>query len=210
MYVTTLWSFAVRGTAQSALKGNTITFQQDIVKIVGSLLAKPHVLADHLKVVFIGNGTPSREMLTVRREKFYNTLGFLISNHSLYANVTLSTVILPADDVLEEILSTLVLHKDLNDKDGKEHANYTPQTVINSSSTGKEAVVMQSSGVADVDESSVHPNGPVFSVFQFLQGTILILHGPIPINDYNNAALWIGIYPWLFPYGMGGPEMQRK
>ena len=183
------------------------------------MLAKPHVLADHLKVVFIGNGTPSREMLTVRREKFYNTLGFLISNHSLYANVTLSTVILPANDVLEEILSTLVLHKDLNDKDGKEHANYTPQTDINSSSTGKEAVVMQSSGVADVDESSVvadvdessvHPNDPVFSVFQFLQGTILILHGPIPINDYNNAALWIGIYPWLFPYGMGGPEMQRK
>lgn len=62
MYVATLRSFASPGTAQYAIKGNTITFPQDVAKIVESLPANPNILANHL-VVFIGNGAPSRELL---------------------------------------------------------------------------------------------------------------------------------------------------
>ena len=43
-----------------------------------------------------------------------------------------------------------------------------------------------------------------------IQGTIIMPHGSIPVNEYNNALLWYMSYPWLFPYGRGGPEIERK
>ena len=39
---------------------------------------------------------------------------------------------------------------------------------------------------------------------------MIIPHGPIPVIEYSNPRLWLGAYPWLFPYGKGGPETQRK
>ena len=43
-----------------------------------------------------------------------------------------------------------------------------------------------------------------------VQGTIIMPHGSVPVNEYNNALLWYMSYPWLFPYGRGGPEIERK
>jgi len=224
MYVTTLRPFAGRGTAQTALKGNTIAlkgntiaFPQDIVKVAETLPANPNILIDHIKVVFIGNGNPSREALkkifTVRREKVYGALTFLIENHQLYVNVSLSTVNLPVDDVPDEILNTLVTHEDPNGEDGKEHANYTPQTDftldVTPSSNESDSIVMNSSGIVDINGDSVHSSDQLVSAVHSLQGTMIVPHGSNPVNDYNNPALWIGAYPWLFPYGKGGPEMKR-
>ena len=76
---------------QSGLIGNTITFPQDIVKIAASLPANPEIFSDHLKVVFLGNTRPTQEMLkkvlTVRRDKVYNALTFLIAKNPLYFDV---------------------------------------------------------------------------------------------------------------------------
>ncbi|XP_066919049.1 uncharacterized protein [Clytia hemisphaerica] len=220
MYVTTLRSFAGPGTAQNALRGNTITFPQDVVKIAENLPADPNILADHLKVVFIGKGSPSKEMLkktlTVRREKVYDALTFLIANHPLYSNVAFSNVVLPRNDIPDVILNTLVEHEDSNGDDDKEHANYTPQTDINipenvlpDQSGQNNVIVMDSSGVIDVSGSSVSTKDQMVSAVQSLEGALIIPHGPSPVTDYNNPALWMGAYPWLFPYGKGGPELQR-
>ena len=43
-----------------------------------------------------------------------------------------------------------------------------------------------------------------------LQGTLIVPHGSVPVNEYNNPSLWLGAYPWLFPYGRGGPEVKRE
>ena len=40
-----------------------------------------------------------KKVLTVRREKVYNAVNFLIANHPQYEGVTLSNVDLPIDDV---------------------------------------------------------------------------------------------------------------
>ena len=47
-------------TQQRGLKGNTITFPQDTVKIAETLPANTDILVDHLKVVFLGNRRPTR------------------------------------------------------------------------------------------------------------------------------------------------------
>ena len=132
IYITTLRSVAGPGTSQRALKGNTISFPQDIVKISDSLPSDPRILVDTIKVVFIGSGVPSKEMLkkvfTVRREVVYNALTFLVQNHPLYTNIRISqSVNLPDDDIPDEIWRTMAVHEGA-DENKKEHANYTPQT----------------------------------------------------------------------------------
>ena len=200
------------GTRQSGLKGNTITFPQDIVKIAACLPASPDILADHLKVVFLGKSRPTREMLkkvlTVRREKVFNAVKFLIVNHPLYADVELSDVNLPVDDVPEQILRTLNEQDDLNDEDDNEHSTYTPQTDIDD--IPDDTVLMNATGMIDMEGSSVHTSDQMDSAIQSLQGTLYVPHGSIPLSEYNNPELWIGAYPWLFPYGKGGPEITRK
>merc|ERR1711928_272269 len=49
------------------------------------------------------------------------------------------------------------------------------------------------------------------SAINTLQGsTMYVPHGLMPVNEYSNPNLWLGSYPWLFPYGRGGPEIERK
>ena len=63
MYVVKLHSKAGPQAQQRGLKGNTITFLQDDVKIAATLPANSDILVDHLKVVFNGKGRPTTEML---------------------------------------------------------------------------------------------------------------------------------------------------
>ena len=86
MYVVKLRASGGPQTQQRGLKGNTITFPQDIVKIATTLPANPDILVDHIRVVFIGKRKPTPEMLkkvlTVRRNKVYDALNFLcLNNH---------------------------------------------------------------------------------------------------------------------------------
>ena len=52
-------------TREKGLKGNTITFPQNIVNIAESLLANPDILVVYLKVVFLGRTRQTREMLKI-------------------------------------------------------------------------------------------------------------------------------------------------
>ena len=55
MYIVKLRSTGGPQAQQRGLKGNTITFPQDVVKIAATLPANPDILVDHLRVIFIGN-----------------------------------------------------------------------------------------------------------------------------------------------------------
>ena len=200
------------GTRQRGLIGNTITFPQNIVQVAASLPASPDILVDHLKVVFIGNTRPTHEMLkkvlTVRRDKVYKAVEFLIANNPLYSDVTLSTVNLPTDDIPEQILQTLHTHEDEDNQDASEHSTYTPQSDIND--VPSDTVIMDCTGMIDMEGSSVRSSDQMNSAINTLQGTIYVPHGSMPVNEYNNPNLWLGSYPWLFPYGRGGPEIDRE
>ena len=232
MYVVKL-----RGTGgphvQRGLKGNTITFPQDVVKMARTLPANPDILADHIRVIFIGKNRPTANMLkkilTVRRHKIYAALEFLCENHPCYADVIINNRILndlPVDNVPRQVLQTLEMHEDPDDKDADEHSTYTPQTDLDD--IPPDTVIMNSVGLVDFQGTTVNANDQMLSAVQNLtpndcrrpidettasgnmQGTIILPRGSIPINEYNNPNLWYMSYPWLFPYGRGGPEIQRK
>ena len=226
MYVVKLRSTCGPQAQQKGLKGNTITFAQDVVKMASTLPANPDILTDHLRVVFIGKSRPTSDMLkkvfTVRREKVYNALNFLSENNPVYADVTISnTVDLPIDDVPKEIMETLQLHDDSDDEDANNHSTYTPQTDLDD--IPEDTFIMDSVGMVDLEGSTVRASDQITSAIHELQGnhssnetnsndlqgTIIVPHGSVPVNEYNNPNLWLGAYPWLFPYGRGGPEVRR-
>ena len=101
-------------TAQAALKGNCITFLQNVPNIVKSLPLTLDDLCDTLKVIFVGSRPPERihlrKILTVRKRRIVQALQWLKRNNALYQTVeiTLENIAqLPEDDVPESIIATM-------------------------------------------------------------------------------------------------------
>ena len=80
--------FRHHSTAQSALKGNVISFMQNMPNIVTSLPLSVDELCDTLKIIFVGAHIPKREQLRkvcgVSRQKVRNALMWLKKHNHLY------------------------------------------------------------------------------------------------------------------------------
>ena len=106
--------FQAATTAQAALKGNCITFLQNLPNIITSLPLKLDDLCDILKVIFIGFHPPERVNLkkieTVRKKKVVEALDWLKKYNILYQNIESNLqniAALPEDDVPESIMLTM-------------------------------------------------------------------------------------------------------
>jgi len=124
-------------TAQAALKGNCITFLQNVPNIVNSLPLTLDDLCDTLKVIFIGARPPDRihlkKVLTVRKTKIIQALQWLKKYNVLYQNVNINLeniAQLPEDDVPECIMSTLE-QKLGNEEIQSERIGYVPDPLSN-------------------------------------------------------------------------------
>ena len=111
----------------------------------------------------------------------------MVKNHPLYSNVKIShDVDIPVDDIPVEIWDMIALHEDINGEDQKEHANYTPQTDVVctpsvtqadfpvSCHSQEDTIVMDSTGLIDLEGSSVHTTTQMQSAIQSLQGTVFV------------------------------------
>ena len=103
--------FHSTSTAQAALRGNCITFLQNIPNIADSLPLTLNDLYDTLKVIFVGASPPKhihlRKVLTVGKKKVAEALHWLKKNNVLYHNVEINLENIaesPDDDVPESII----------------------------------------------------------------------------------------------------------
>ena len=117
-------------TAQSALKGNCISFPQNVVDIAENLPLTLEQLCDSLKIIFIGPQPPQRihlkNILTVRRRKVFDALCWLNRNNRLYRNVKINSSTinqLPDGDILECLWATMQISTDVADSEG-DRASY--------------------------------------------------------------------------------------
>lgn len=101
-------------TAQTALKGNCITFLQNLSSVAASLPLALDDLCETLKVIFVGSQPPKRlqlkRVLTVRKKKITDALRWLKKYNPLYRDVSIDLANiekLPEDDVPESIMSTI-------------------------------------------------------------------------------------------------------
>jgi hypothetical protein len=124
-------------TAQAALKGNCITFLQNVPNIVNSLPLTLDDLCDTLKVIFVGAHPPERiylrKILTVRKKKIIQALHWLKKYNVLYRDVDINLQNidqLPDDDVPECIMSTI--EQKLGDEQiQSERTGYVPDPLSN-------------------------------------------------------------------------------
>ena len=63
------------------------------------------------------------------------------------------------------------------------HSTYTPQTDLNY--VPSDSIVMNSSGMIDLEGSSVRSNDQMSSAIHSLQGTLYVPHGTVPLTEYN-------------------------
>jgi len=124
-------------TSQAALKGNCISFFQNIPNIVTSLPLALDDLCDTLKVIFVGARPPERihlrKILTVRKKKITQALYWLKQHNILYRNIEINLkniAELPEDDVPESIMSTM--EQKINDEEiSSERVGYVPDPLSN-------------------------------------------------------------------------------
>ncbi|CAF1289231.1 unnamed protein product [Adineta steineri] len=219
-------------TAQSALKGNCISFPQDIVNIAATLPLELDDLCDSLKIIFVGSHTPAKhqlkKILTVRKTKVSAALQWLKTNNSLYRNVTInqSTIDkLPNDDVPECLWTTMQISTEVEMAEN-ERAGYTPDAIADTTElSNSEAIPLMTSAVLDVNGTNISSDDVTQHVLERVRvetdeeihdrnsdenakkdPVYVIPRGNKPTNEYYNPNLLMGIFPTLFPYGCGALE----
>ncbi|CAF3989282.1 unnamed protein product, partial [Adineta steineri] len=215
-------------TSQTALKGNCITFLQNVPDIVSSLPLKLNDLCDTIKVIFVGSLPPQRihlrKILTVRKKKIIQALQWLKKYNILYQNIEINLeniAQLPEDDIPESIMSTM--EQKISDEEiQSERVGYVPDPLSNLTDyTTSDTIPIQNSSVLDVNGSLVSSDEIANYVLQKMKNNKthqqmnndrvhLIPHSSKPVNEYYNPKLLVGLYPTLFCYGRGAPDDQSR
>ena len=244
---------AGKGTDQKSLRGNSISFPQDIETITSNIKERAlpcdvDDLTDVIKVVFVGSKPPTRRqlhnVLYVRRKKVVDALKWLKLHHPQYSNIPLKMSKirkLPKNGIPPSIWNT-ILHDTDEEFKSSRRSHYSDMTIDNvlenslpiDSDESNQEVVMESTGVVDVDANTVstaqqtasaarnilenigdairneNDNPSTSGTEQSMGRVTIVPHGSVPVCEYNNPDMWTGGYPWLFPYGSGGPEDSRR
>lgn len=134
-------------TAQTALRGNCITFLQNMQNIVETLPLALNDLCETIKVIFVGSHPPKRielkRVLTVRKKKVFEALCWLKKFNKIYQNVKINMENvnkLPDDDIPDTLLATL--EQRIGDEMSCERTGYVPDPL---------------SHVSDLTESDIVP-----------------------------------------------------
>ena len=152
-------------TAQPALKGNCITFPQNVSNIATSLPLSPNELDASIKIIFIGASKSSRhhlrKVLTARRQRILDALIWLKTNNTLYSHISLDKHIitaLPDNDIPEFLWETLDHIEDATSANA-EREGYTDDPLSSEQAIDEETscnfIPIKSSGVLDVNGASV-------------------------------------------------------
>ena len=78
-------------------------------------------------------------------------------------------------------------------------------------------VMLEHTGIVDPDGASIPARSLVASALRNLgsgmqkdsDADLYIFRGSSPISEYNNPSLFPGMFPTLFPYGIGGFDDPR-
>ena len=198
----------------------------NITSTVTVLSLAPSDVNDLLSVVFIGSRKFKPEhlgnMYRIRKSKVWRFLQWLVEHNRLYAKISLDelTMDLYPEDGYLPVKDRVIHDRESNVEDIfiEETAGISkhPAELLGSSSETSESepfnVMLEKMGVAD-PECDRMP-GRLFTAAA-LRNLIpdgselpdLILHrGSAAVPEYNNSDLIPGMYPTLFPVGVGGFE----
>ncbi|KAJ7660155.1 hypothetical protein DFH06DRAFT_910375, partial [Mycena polygramma] len=217
--------------AQRGVRGHIIIYPQKPSAVAASLPPRIDDVTTPICVIFVGSKPPTPQCLkektkplTVRKERVQKALEWLKIHNHLYADVPVNQetlAALPEDGILpfeiQHVLPSATVESSTSE--------YVPGTSVPTVPPAQLPVLadilhapppnvpFQSVVVANVDgnaPSHLLRSSALEHMRQPGSNYIELPHGPKPVNEFNNRHLFPMMYPTLFPYGLGGPEDDRR
>ncbi|CAF4059700.1 unnamed protein product [Rotaria sordida] len=190
--------------AQTALKGNVITFPQNVSKIARSLPLASDELSQFIKIIFVGKSLPKkdqlRSILTVRREIIRKALIWLCKKNILYKYIHIDHLLidtLPINDISDCLWNTLSL-VDESESQNAEHSGYINNYIDSNDLPENEIISLNTSALIDTDDGATSSIDIRRHLIRWISITnevlasddniYFILHGKHPVNEYFNTA----------------------
>jgi hypothetical protein len=119
------------------------------------------------------------------------------------------------NNIPESILRSIFKSEDIDIVDAEHQTNISDLHVPNKptpTSSKNIETTFESSGLVDLDRINITEKEMMSSAISNLnaQKYLSYTHGSYPINEYNNPHLITCMFPSLFPYGTGAPELQNR
>ncbi|KAE8222285.1 hypothetical protein CF319_g4493 [Tilletia indica] len=227
-YIIRLYDVTTPGAPEArprVMKGHACAFPLNTVSTAVKL---PWAFSDAgplLSCLVIGPRPPRqqdlRKVFNVRRQKVQDLLNFLRANFRDYPQFPTDEHALnqlPEDDV-PELLMRFVVHQ----QQGDVPSLFEAETAGLETHPGMSATAdleaaegrtfLEHHGLVDLNGISVPGHDRVAAGLSNAAGLnhpdLLIKHGTDFIRDYDNPSLFPGMFPTLFPWGIGGFEQHR-
>ena len=199
----------------------------NVISIASVLPRTPADINETLSVVFIGPGKFRPEFLKniyrIQKQKVWDFLLWLTSHNLLYSEMPLDRTTLdqyPDDDALPGVKNNIVEDhvSDVSHIFSEETAGPSehPAEILKetNSESNEPFIFLEKVGVSDPEGDKLTGRTFVGAGLRNLVNDIssttmpdLILHrGLTAINEYNNPTLLPGMFPTLWPFGIGGFE----
>ncbi|KAK0184665.1 hypothetical protein F5146DRAFT_1106012 [Armillaria mellea] len=207
-------------TTQRGLKGNVIVYPQRPSEITKMLPPSIEEITSPICILFVGAQVPTQDWLknhakplAVNGRRVRDALIWLKANNPHYRDIQLNEPVLKYLDSnptlpftvqhipLSESAETLTDRYEAPERSNRLPHDHPPVTPDN--------IPWNSVVITDVynDVSSNKLKAAALThVKTNGSGYIEVCHDPVPVNEFNNPALFPLMYPTLFPYGIGGLE----
>jgi hypothetical protein len=190
------------------MTSHVIAFESPVPKIYHCLPPPMEDLDDVLAVLFTGPCKPTekefqRTPLLVRRKKVVQALEWLKLNHTDYTDLEIAYDELerypensPPVSVEYQHSETTKIEEGTSKFDNDDgHGVYE----------GECPFIVHGLSGADYDTKTLNTlKGIALRHWNDRGGALAVSHGSTPLSIYNNPNLYPQIFPWLFPYGLGG------
>ena len=192
----------------SKLHSNAITFANPTPKIYQMLPPPVEELDDVLAFIFTGPAQPTQEELKrtpllVRRNKVIAALEWLKLNHIDYHDIDISYKNM--EKYLEEGPPVVIDYRISDTNKIPEATNVHDMEDEMGTEKGNCPFVVHGLTGAELQNKSLETLKAIAMNHLNKQGKILAIgHQEKPESIYNNPKLYPQMFPWLFPYGLGG------
>ena len=196
----------------------------NVILIALALLRTPGDINSVLSIVFVGPGRFDPKKLgtffKVRKKKIWRFLLYLTSVNKYYKKFPLIPSVLnlyPEDDTLPGLEERVVYdsHSNPHEVFEQETAGFAPHPASSENESenchNSSLAMVESMGISDPESTRISGRAMTASAIRNLipkkssMPDIAISHGDI-VKEYDNPALFPGMFPSLFPLGTGGFE----
>ena len=214
-------------------QGNTCTHEMNVLSTATVLPRTVADMNDMLMIVFVGphkfDPRCLKEMFTIRKQKVWSFLKWLTKYNRLYIDIPLDSTIMntyPDNGLLPQIEHRIFEDHETNAsstfaEETAGFAEHPAQLIIfddkhGSDSSESSTLLLEKMGVSNPDGVKISGHASTASVLKKFASKKtgvpdLVLHcSSFAVSEYSNPDLVPGMYPILFPLGLGGFEIADR